>query len=124
MKCPKCDHPMEKAKYQQFSIDRCTNCQGIWFEPESLDKLRSLWMSEFLDSGDRAVGRKYNAVDEVDCPECGARMDKITDEKQIHIWYEACPQGHGVYFDAGEFTDWKYDTLMDRLRGVFARTRK
>jgi hypothetical protein len=44
-------------------------------------------------------------------------MDKIADPKQSHIWYEAC-QEHGMYFDAGEFTDYKYETLLDKFRDL------
>jgi hypothetical protein len=38
-------------------------------------------------------------------------MDKTFDEFQRHIWFEACPQDEGVFFDAGEFSDLKYETL-------------
>jgi Zn-finger nucleic acid-binding protein len=123
MQCPKCESEMEELKYQRVAVDRCTGCMGIWFKPENLTKLRKVWMSEFLDKGDPAVGKKYNQIDDVKCPECSATMEKVTDEKQTHIWYEACPEGHGVYFDAGEFTDWKYETLMDRFRDFITKTR-
>ena len=43
-------------------------------------------------------------------------MDKESDEHQKHIWFERCGQCEGMWFDAGEFSDLKYDTLMDRLR--------
>ena len=52
------------------------------------------------------------------CPECGTEMEKGSDERQTHIWFESCPQGHGTFYDAGEFTDLKYDTFMDRLRDL------
>ena len=71
-----------------------------------------------LDFGDPRVGQEYNKVDEINCPECGSQMDKTSDERQTHIWYESCPKGHGTFYDAGEFTDLKYDTFMDRLRDI------
>ena len=95
--------------------DRCTNCKGIWFDEGEAETLKGKWMSEFIDSGDPEVGRKYNKVEDVDCPRCGKRMLKVSDPKQPHIWYEACEE-HGMYFDAGEFTDYKYETLMDKFR--------
>ena len=52
----------------------------------------------------------------ISCPECGVKMEKKTDDRQTHIWYESCPQCEDMYFDAGEFTDLKYDTFMDRIR--------
>ena len=54
----------------------------------------------------------------LECPECGVEMEKTADEKQTHIWYENCGQCGGVFLDAGEFTDLKYDTFMDRIRDL------
>lgn len=121
MQCPKCKHDMEVPQYQGVKIHRCTNCRGLWFRPASVDKLKDLWRSEFLDKGDVKVGKEYNKLDDIKCPECDEKLDVVVDEKQIHIQYESCPNDHGVFFDAGEFTDWKYDTAMDRVRGILAR---
>ena len=55
-------------------------------------------------------------LDNICCPEDGVTMVRKTDEQQSHIWYESCTVCGGLYFDAGEFTDLKYDTLMDRVR--------
>lgn len=44
-------------------------------------------------------------------------MEKASDWKQTHIWYEICRQ-HGIFMDAGEFADFKNDTLLDVLRGL------
>lgn len=125
MDCPKCHSGMEEVRssFSGVFVDRCTNCRGIWFKPDSLEKLRETWMSEFVDEGDPAVGKEYNEITDVNCPECGTKLDKVVDENQTHILYESCPEGHGVYFDAGEFTDWKYDTLMDRFRDLIAKLR-
>jgi hypothetical protein len=81
-------------------------------------EMRKEWMSEVLDTGDPQVGKDYDSIDNVKCPECNQQMDKTSDPDQTHIWTESCPDGHGVFFDAGEFTDWKYDTFMDRLRDL------
>ncbi len=118
MRCPKCKSLMEEARYERASVDRCEGCNGIWFHPDALSKLKKTWMAEILDTGDPSVGKKNNAIDDVDCPKCGLRMDKVVDERQTHIWYEMCPDGHGAYFDAGEFTDLRHDTLMDRVRDL------
>lgn len=118
MDCPKCKHAMEPVRYGagDREVNRCTQCHGIWFKPIDLKRLKQSYMSEFIDQGDPNVGREYNKIADIDCPECGKALDKVSDEKQTHIWYESCPNGHGVYFDAGEFTDWKYETLMDHFR--------
>jgi 4a-hydroxytetrahydrobiopterin dehydratase len=31
----------------------------------------------------------------------------MVDAKQPHLWYEACTECYGIFFDAGEFKDFK-----------------
>jgi hypothetical protein len=77
-------------------------------------------MADFADSGDREVGKTYNTVRDIDCPRCGKTMVKLNDSKQTHLEYEACEE-HGVFMDAGEFTDFKHETLMDVFRDAVAK---
>ena len=104
------------------TIDRCTGCRGIWFDVGEAETLKDKWMSDFIDSGDPALGRAQNRIRVIDCPRCGKRMEKLTDPVQKHIQYEGCAH-HGIYFDAGEFTDYKYETLMDIFRDLVAVVR-
>ena len=118
MECPKCHAEMEEVTYgRNMTIDRCTNCKGLWFDSDEAEALKDKWMSEFVDSGDPEVGKTYDKIEEVNCPRCGDQMQKLADPKQPHIWYEACHK-HGMFFDAGEFTDYKYETLLDRFRDL------
>ena len=124
MQCPKCDAAMEEVTYgKDMTIDRCTSCKGIWFDLGEAEMLKSKWMSEFIDSGDPVIGKEYNKVVDINCPICAKAMDKVADPTQPHIWYEVCPE-HGMYFDAGEFTDYKYETLMDKVRDLIKGRRK
>jgi hypothetical protein len=50
-------------------------------------------------------------------------MTKLNDKKQSHLEYEACEE-HGVFMDAGEFTDFKYETLLDIFRDLVASLRR
>jgi len=120
MQCAKCQGTLEPKTYgRKITVHRCDQCAGLWCRPEVLVEMKREWMSEaVLDSGDPKVGRTMNDVDDIACPECGASMDKTFDERQTHIWYETCPACSNIFLDAGEFTDLKYDTLMDRLRGI------
>jgi Zn-finger nucleic acid-binding protein len=97
------------------TVDRCTGCHGIWFDMGEAEALREKWMSEYVDSGDPEVGKQHNKIRDIDCPRCGKKMQELSDPVQKHIQYEACDE-HGMYFDAGEFTDYKYETLMDIFR--------
>ena len=38
--CPKCFSEMEITSFKEIEVDRCTNCKGLWFQPEELAALR------------------------------------------------------------------------------------
>jgi Zn-finger nucleic acid-binding protein len=102
-----------------MTIQRCTpGCKGLWFRPEDLAILRQdSWLAEHvIDNGPARLGRQYNRIRDIRCPECKSAMDKESDKDQPHIIYESCPNGHGVFLDAGEFTDLTHKTFWDRFK--------
>jgi len=104
-------------------IDQCEGCKGLWFDNGEAEKLKKDWMADFIDSGDPEQGKSYNKVRDIECPRCGKPMQKINDKKQKHLEYEACEE-HGMFMDAGEFTDYKHETLVDVFRDLVARLRR
>ena len=121
MDCPKCNARMEAVKYgPNNSIDRCTGCHGLWFDLGELERFKSEWMSELVDNGEISIGKANNKITDCNCPRCGKKMEHLQDADQPHIGYEACGE-HGVYFDAGEFTDYKYETLLERISRLLRR---
>ncbi len=125
MRCPKCPGTMEVKTYgRKIKVHRCADCGGLFCKPDVLLEMKREWMSEIvLDSGDAKVGEKHDAMGDINCPECGVLMDKVADKSQTHIWFESCAQCEGMYFDAGEFSDLKYDTFVDRIRGFLKGNR-
>ena len=120
MICPKCSGETEITSYDEVRVDRCTNCGGLWFESGELTALREdTWMADYiLDTGDPKVGRQYNRIDKIRCPECSTEMKEEFDADQPHIMYEVCPNGHGTFLDAGEFTDLVHKTFWDRFKRI------
>lgn len=116
MYCPKCQSDMDSGLLDGLRIDRCTACFGIWFRDEDHKTLRKAKGSEMIDTGPAELGRIYDAAVDVPCPVCSHAMDHRADDGQGHIRYEACPQGHGVFFDAGEYRDYKEKSLGDFFR--------
>jgi len=118
MKCPKCSGDMSIVSYDSIKVDRCNACGGLWFQPEELRALRDdIWMADYiLDSGDKKIGRESNALKDVECPQCGISMKQEFDEEQPHITYESCPDGHGTFLDAGEFTDLVHKSFWDKFK--------
>jgi hypothetical protein len=39
MKCPKCGHDMKSEKLDTIEIDRCSFCEGVYFDAGELDQL-------------------------------------------------------------------------------------
>jgi Zn-finger nucleic acid-binding protein len=114
---------MEEISYGgNLLIDRCTNCKGMWFDHGEAELLKSKWMGDALDTGSASEGKKWDTVDDISCPRCGKDMEKASDPDQPHIWYEVCKE-HGMFMDAGEFTDYKHETLADWFRSLIKGSR-
>lgn len=126
MNCPKCPGTLEPKTYgRKITVHRCSDCGGLFCKPDVLLEMKKEWMSDaVLDSGDPRMGKALDKVGDINCPNCNVPMEKTADERQTHIWFETCPNCSGVFLDAGEFTDLKYDTFMDRIRGLVRGRRK
>jgi hypothetical protein len=111
---------METKLYgPKISLERCSKCFGLFVAPDVLVEMRREWMVEvFLDIGHPKVGREYDKIDEIECPECHVMMEKVIDPVQTHIWMEACPRCEKIFLDAGEFSDLKYETFMDKVKDL------
>ena len=122
--CPKCGYTLASIEYAGVEVERCGSCYGIWFESGKPERLKGMPGSEAIDVGNTGLGKAYDDKPEVDCPSCKTRMVRMVDAKQPHIHYESCPSCYGMFFDAGEFRDFKREgTLLDFLRDLMARER-
>ena len=126
MDCPKCSAAMDEKSLRTLqglvTFDQCSSCHGFWFDTGEAEKLKDAFRSDFIDSGDPQKGKQLDKLRDVNCPRCGKPMDKVSDPKQRHIQLETCRE-HGVFMDAGEFADYKNETLMDVFRGVVSLVR-
>ena len=119
MDCPKCGDPMELKHFgAHYAVNRCSNCRGIWCNAAQISDLESVPMLDVLDVGDAVRGAVYDQIKDIDCPECGARMERQSVPRQPHIDIEVCPGCAGVFLDAGELTDAKHFTVGDWLKAL------
>ena len=123
MQCPKCSSDMEKVTYESIEVDRCLGCKGIWFDMLEAEHLKAIAGSESIDVGDDALGKEQDEARQVDCPTCKGPMIKMVDRGQPHIHYEACTVCHGLFFDAGEFRDFKEQSVLEFFGDLFGRRR-
>lgn len=114
MNCPKCEAAMEKKVFKDIEIDRCTGCGGLWFDMLEADNLRKLEDSEQIDTSPRRP-KEVDAVRKIACPRCKSTMIQMVDKIHRKLRYEGCPTCHGVFFDAGEFRQFKAETVMERF---------
>jgi Zn-finger nucleic acid-binding protein len=111
---------MEQVEFGGVEVDRCTGCQGLWFDAFEDRDLRRKPGSEKLDTGSAKAGEKRDAQGKINCPRDGASMIRMVDRDQPHVWYESCSVCYGVFLDAGEFRDLKQRSIGD----LFRRLRK
>ncbi len=123
MECPKCNSQFKTIEYEGIEVDRCIKCEGIWFDILEHQELKKKKGSESIDSGNPEKGEKYNKIDKINCPKCKTQMVRMVDSKQPHIWYESCSVCNGVFFDAGEFKDFKKYTLSDFMKSFKMKKR-
>ena len=125
MQCPKCHGELVLKEHEHIKLDRCNKCYGILVESYMLNETFAGWMAEsFLDVGAPSLGKKYDKIDDIECPVCNVKMDKIEDPMQTHIWMESCPKCTRVFLDAGELTDLKYETFSDKIKSLLKDKRK
>ena len=124
MECPKCDSLMEQVQASGITVDRCSNCRGIWFDEFEKDELKNMKGADSIDIGDPKLGRKYGKIEDIDCPICHTKMTKMVDVEQSHIWFESCTICGGLFFDAGEFKDLSKKNFLDFIKDLLTRTRK
>ena len=123
MRCPKCLARFDKDEYANIQFDRCGGCGGLFFQMLDHEHLKQIEGSESIDIGDAQVGKEYRSMHRIDCPNCSSRMIPMVDREQPHIWYEACTSCYSVFFDAGEFRDYKEKTTLDFFKDLFAGAR-
>lgn len=119
MFCSKCGGDFKEIVHDEINAHQCKTCLGIFFEAQPDQKEISDDLAISVDKGDAAVGKIYDLLMNVNCPKCEIAMATIVDTDQDHIHYEICRQCYGVYFDAGEFSDFVIKSEnLSRIRDI------
>ena len=105
MNCPNCKLQLEKTKYKDIELDRCPQCQGVWFGQGELEKAKGEsdplidWIHVDLF---RDIELFHTAMSEKKCPKDDSVLHEVRyDGSEIYI--EACPECKGVWLDPGEY---------------------
>ena len=105
MDCPVCKGQMIIVERSNIEVDYSPDCGGIWFDSGELELL--LESMELDESG--FTTNEIMALDEAKadekkrkCPICSKKMKKVVIGKTPEVLIDACPKGHGLWFDGGE----------------------
>ena len=117
LNCPKCNGHLEAVIYSGVEIDRCQNCNGMWFDHLEAETLKKISGSETVDIGNAKIAAcLFNQVKgDIKCPRCRESMIQMLDMDRYSIWYEKCFECEGVWLDAGEFKQFKRNFATKNL---------
>jgi Zn-finger nucleic acid-binding protein len=101
--CAKCPSTALKAvPGDGFSVDRCPQCGGTWFEGTTLDKALRDTPPALLQAPPCPSDPAANARKGV-CPSCKTPMIKVNSLTSPRILMDVCKVCGGKWVDGGEF---------------------
>lgn len=119
MNCPKCASSMEELTENDITIDRCTNCGGMWFDLFEAEDMLETVDVRTVDTGSVLKGIKMDKIRDINCPKCSVGMQTASDREDPALKFEVCTNCHGYFLDAGELKDMDNvtaaETLMETL---------
>ena len=115
---------MTPITWRHHQVERCTACEGLWIPgPDHrrlVDDVGHRRVARTLDTGSAKVGRQFDRTTGTRCPRCDAATEHRADPRQPHVWLDVCPEGCGVFLDAGEFRDLVSEDALDPIRALLA----
>lgn len=108
--CPNCQNKMKilsivfKGSYStdKLKIDFCENCESIWFDRGELIKALEMDVKDISKYFPSRTKESVRGTGKRLCPICKSYMTLINYSKDTGIWIDLCPNGCGIFLDAGE----------------------
>lgn len=109
--CPKDGFQLEEIKVGNIKVDRCLNCQGVWFDFKGDELLKILAkgydnLPEKLKESWEEGGGQLTLTESRNykCPRCGNELSTYwyLGEKDRTFLVDGCLKGCGVWLDDGE----------------------
>jgi Zn-finger nucleic acid-binding protein len=109
--CPRCRKPLRTVDLKiegPFLIERCDQCQGMFFDPGELEAVldKSVTNVYVIDHKRIALMNSQKRHDEyevsyVKCPVCAKFMNRVNFGRRSGVVVDRC-RDHGVWLDGGE----------------------
>lgn len=94
--CRECGERTFLVALDGVMVDFCVQCQSCWFDAQEL---------QHFTGQDRDVPGDHLASRETShpCPKCSRQLRMYQFHSTTNLLVEACPAGHGVYLNGGQF---------------------
>ena len=125
MNCPRCkaNLKVETINDIHFSIevDKCENCEGIWFDESELQKLERI--TELTIFEIRRIPRTKKQLESLFCPKCEdiyenqILMNKAEHPKDNKVVMDYCNNCRGIWLDKGELEAIQKQNMFRTLWG-------
>jgi Zn-finger nucleic acid-binding protein len=104
--CPKCKDPLEPVVVESVEIDRCTGCDGVWFDRSELGKLLQ---EEGRKTRSLQKGHDSERLDVLPgvCPRDAKPLVRTRGSYRTQVDVDFCRECCGIWLDAGEFKQLK-----------------
>lgn len=124
MNCPKCLGKLEEKITEDFKVDVCFVCEGIWFDADELKnvleadakdfKFIDLSRKEFDGEETKDFRDTFDKAEAV-CPKCQDNVKLVKKEFQgkHKVNVDICPRCNGIWLDGGEINELRKRGLVD-----------
>jgi Zn-finger nucleic acid-binding protein len=101
-KCPLCETAMQKEFIHSETVDRCKQCNGIYFdegELENISHIVRLFQNAKMEEEEIEIGILHRDNRYINCPVDNKVMKK---HSIAGIILDICPECNGIWLDDGE----------------------
>ena len=107
MKCPACRSPLLVVEHERIELDHCPRCGGTWFDRDELALLFDAPAAGLTAAAVAALPQVAADEKRRRCPACGRVMRKTNIARHARVLVDACPVGHGLWFDGARWPRWR-----------------
>ena len=103
MKCPKCEtETLGEYFVENVAVDRCSTCDGIWFDAHELSQLLAEDAQQIASLG-RGSAHEQTDDKKGRCPRDESELLRVYSAIDKSVVLDACAECRGIWLDGGEF---------------------
>jgi len=113
MRCPRDTSELQQKIYESVEVDQCSQCSGVFLDKGELETIQATIEKDqrrdavlpVTSEGDFLEAVRADVKGPVDCPKCGARMERRRYGFGSPTIIDECPKGCGLWLDGGEIQE-------------------